>query len=200
MTFFLRAGGGPERLGVLPGTFNPLTVAHVALGRAALAHVDEVVFALPRHLPHKKYTGATFAERVEMLSGGLAGEPAFSVASPAGGLFREIAEECRQSYSGLRSLSFICGRDAAERIVEWDYGEPDAAAAMLRRFDLLVACRGGNYVPPAQLISAIRPLTLPGDFEDVSATEVRTRIAGGLPWEYLVPPAIVECVRKIYSR
>ncbi len=30
-------------------------------------------------------------------------------------------------------LSFICGRDAAERILHWDYGRPGVVEEMLAR-------------------------------------------------------------------
>jgi hypothetical protein len=44
-------------------------------------------------------------------------------------------------------LLFICGRDAAERIVAWDYGEPDAFRRMLDQFELLVAARTASEPP-----------------------------------------------------
>ncbi|MGD0784120.1 MAG: adenylyltransferase/cytidyltransferase family protein, partial [Candidatus Aminicenantales bacterium] len=78
MDFFRRLSGAPARLGVLPGTFNPVTVAHLALARAALAVVDEVLFVLPREFPHKEYAGASFDQRIEMLHAALAEEDAFS--------------------------------------------------------------------------------------------------------------------------
>ena len=53
--FFRRAEGRPRRLGILPGTFNPPTRAHVALAEAALGEVDEALFVLPRSFPHKEY-------------------------------------------------------------------------------------------------------------------------------------------------
>src|SRR5580658_3860180 len=56
-----------KRVGVIAGAFNPVTRAHVALAEAARAHVDEIVFAVPRVLPHKEYEGASLAQRVEML-------------------------------------------------------------------------------------------------------------------------------------
>src|SRR5437773_11649127 len=74
MEFFRRAAGQPKALGVFPGTFNPLTVSHVALAQAALRLVDEVVFVLPRALPHKTWSGASFDDRVNFLLAGLAGE------------------------------------------------------------------------------------------------------------------------------
>jgi len=198
MEFFQRAAREPKRLGILPGTFNPVTVAHMALARAALRHVDEVVFVLPRVFPHKPYSGASFADRVEMLTVAAAGDEAFSIAAAEGGLFVDIARECRDAYGDGVRLSFLCGRDAAERIAGWDYGRPGAFPEMLREFDLLVAGRDGSYAAPAEFASAIRALELEGA-EGISATEVRDRIVRGMPWEHLVPAAITEHARRIYS-
>lgn len=200
MQFYRRAistAARSPRLGVFPGSFNPLTVAHLALADAALRHVDEVVFVLPRVFPHKNYRRASFEDRIEMLRLATAEAPAFSVAASDGGLFLEIARECRDAYGASAKLSFLCGRDAAERIVGWDYGRPDAAAEMLREFDLLVAARDGAYDPPREHAGAVRALETPG-CDAISASEVRERIARGEPWEHLVPEPIREQVRRIY--
>jgi nicotinate (nicotinamide) nucleotide adenylyltransferase len=199
MEFFRRAIGRPSRLGIFPGSFNPPTIAHVTLAQAALRHVDEVVFVLPRVFPHKNYEGASFDERAAMLCEAAAAEPRFSVASSSGGLFLEIARECRDSYGSSTALSFLCGRDAAERIVGWDYGRPGAAAEMFREFDLLVAARDGAYDAPAEHAAAVRTLDAAG-CDAVSATGVRDRIARGEAWEHLVPEPIRKQVRRIYSR
>src|SRR5437588_12711265 len=105
MDFLQRAVRRPERLGIFPGTFNPVTVAHLALGRAGLRHVDEVVFVLPRVFPHKNYSGASFAERLELLRAAVAGDETFSLAVAGGGLFAEIAQECRAAYGDEVRLS-----------------------------------------------------------------------------------------------
>jgi nicotinate-nucleotide adenylyltransferase len=198
MEFYQRSRSGAERLGIFPGTFNPVTVAHLALARAALSHVDEVVFVLPRVFPHKTYSGASFDERVEMLRAAVAGHEAFSIAAAEGGLFAEIALECRAEYGGGARFSFLCGRDAAERIIGWDYGRPDAVNEMLRDFDLLVAGRDGRYQISGDLGSAVRHLEVTGA-DGVSATEVRERIARGAPWEHLVPGPAIDRVRRIYE-
>ncbi len=198
MEFFQTAEDIPSRLGILPGSFNPVTIAHLALARAALAVVNEVVFVLPRAFPHKLYVGATFEQRITMLKAAIAGEPAFSIAASDGGLFAEIAEECRTAYGNTR-LTFLCGRDAAERIVHWDYGTPDALSGMLRRFDLLVAARRGAYEVPEEWRTSIERLELPDAFDHVSSTEVRERIAHGDSWEHLVPPQICRQIREIYG-
>jgi nicotinate-nucleotide adenylyltransferase len=193
MEFFRRAAGQPNSLGVFPGTFNPVTIAHLALARAALRLVDEVVFVLPRVFPHKTWTGASFDDRLCLLLSALAGEERFSIASSGHGLFVEIAAECRAVYPPVR-LGFLCGADAAERIATWDYGEPGAFARMMEQFDLLVAERGGTWEAPG-----VRHVELAGDYNHVSASEVRERLARGHPWEHLVPAAVRNDVRRIYG-
>lgn len=199
MEFIRRAAGAPARLGILPGTFNPVTVAHVALAQAGRRHCDEVLFVLPRVFPHKGYSGATLPQRLELLDAALGANPSFSLAVAEGGLFAEIAEECRPAYGPDVRLSFLCGRDAAERIAGWDYGCPGAFADMLRRFDLLVARRHGEFTLSSELAFAVERLDIPPEIEIVSATEVRTRLARGETWEHLVPHPIRERVRQIYA-
>jgi nicotinate-nucleotide adenylyltransferase len=198
MEFLRRAAGRPSKLGILPGAFHPPTCAHLALARAALAEVDEVLFVLPRAFPHKQYEAVGLAERTRLVAQATAGEPRFSVGISDGGLFIEIARECRDAYGPGTDLWFVCGRDAAERIVNWDYGRPGAIEEMLEEFGLLVADRDGRYDPPLHLAKRIRRLPLPGDYAEVSATEVRTRISTGRPWEHLVPESIVDLVRRLY--
>jgi nicotinate (nicotinamide) nucleotide adenylyltransferase len=200
MEFFRRAEGKPERLGIFPGTFNPPTLAHLALARSARTVVDEVLFVLPRSFPHKRYLGATFNERVQMLQASAGLEPWVSIAAADGGLFLEIADEARAFYGGGVRLSFLCGSDAAERILKWDYGQPGVAEQMLRAFDLLVVSREGEYHPPRDYADRIQVLDPPGDLSHVSATEVRDRLSAGRPWEYLVPAEIVSQVSEIYHR
>lgn len=198
--FFRRAAGRPLKLGILPGTFNPPTLAHVALAKAALAEVDEVLFVLPRMFPHKSYEGASFEERVRMLELVLAGEPRFSIGATAQGLFIDIALECRAAYGEHVPLAILCGRDAAERIVGWDYGRPNAIREMLNVFELRVAARRGEYRPPAHLGERIRTLSLESGCDKISATEVRRRAARHEAWEHLVPEAAIAMVREIYCR
>jgi nicotinate-nucleotide adenylyltransferase len=200
MEFFRRAAVAARALGVFPGTFNPPTRAHLALARAALSRVDEVVFVLPRVFPHKPYEGASFEDRVGMLEGALGGEPRFSIAASGGGLFIEIARECRAAYGPETELLVLCGRDAAERTVNWDYGRRDAIAEQLREYRLLVAPRQGEYAAPAALAGRIETLAVDGGYDEVSASRVREHIRRGEPWEHLVPGPIVESVRRIYLR
>jgi len=200
MRFVRRAAGSPSRLGILPGTFNPVTVAHLALANAARQYCDEVLVVLPRVFPHKSYSGASLEERLELLNAALDPEAPFSLAVANAGLFIEIAHECREAYGPGVRLSFLCGRDAAERIAGWNYGRADAFPEMLRQFDLLIANRNGEYVPPSELSVGMERLELPSDLDPVSATEVRQRLAREDTWEHLVPANIRERVRAIYGQ
>ena len=204
MEFFLRAqarqsASDPPRIGIFPGTFNPLTQAHLALAHAALAHVQEVVFILPKVLPHKNFHGATFQERVEILTEAAAESPSFAVAASEGGLFFDIAREYREAYRPGAELFFLCGRDAAERILAWTYDRDDALESFLREHRLLVAARRGEFEPPERFAAAIRTLTLDRDWSEVSATEIRARIEKDLPWEDLAPARAIEQIRRVYT-
>src|SRR5674476_1346994 len=64
---------------------------------------------------------------------------------------------------------------------------------------LLVAARGGEYCPPESLVSSCARLELSSAFDHVSASEVRTRIGNGEPWEHLVPAAVRRRVSEIYA-
>lgn len=199
MEFFRRAAGVPQKLGILAGTFNPPTRAHLALAQAALGVIQEVLFVLPRIFPHKSYEGASFQDRLRMLKCALEGEARYSIGSTERGLFIEIAQECRAAYGPQVELFFLCGRDAAERIVNWDYGQPDAFQEQLREYQLLVAPRGGPYQPPPALRGRIHALPMAQDYDEVSASEVRARIARGEKWEHLAPERIVPLVREVYG-
>ena len=187
------------RLGVLPGTFNPPTRAHLALACAALGRCDEVLFVLPRALPHKDFEGVGFQERLHLLRHAVAGHPRFAVAASGGGLFLEIAGECREAYGPEVEIAFLCGRDAAERIVGWKYDRAEMLTEMFDQFSLLVARRQGEYAAPSHLASRIQCLEIDGGWDAVSATEVRERIAAGLDWRELVPPEIAAEVQRVYG-
>jgi nicotinate-nucleotide adenylyltransferase len=182
-----------KRIGVLAGAFNPVTRAHLALADAAAKIVDEVVCVVPRVYPHKHFHGAGLDERVEMLK--LAGGR-YGVEIAEGGLFIDIARELHQPHT---EICFICGRDAAQRVIDWDYGEAGAIEKMLTEFSIIVAERGGTYEAPEHVRHRVHRLELDQDFSGVSSTEVRRRIAAGEPWQHLVPSAIVDRVRQIYA-
>jgi nicotinate-nucleotide adenylyltransferase len=196
MDHYITVRPAPAKLAILAGAFNPPTRAHLGVADAALALVDEVLFALPRAFPHKEYKGREFETRLEWLRAALAGYPRFSLAVTEGGLFSEIAREARAVYGASTELFLLCGRDAAERIVGWDYGEGDGIQKQLENFELLVASRGGVYEPPPQIRDRVRSIALPPGLDDVSSSELRRRVRAGEPWRDLAPESIVDLIEQ----
>jgi nicotinate-nucleotide adenylyltransferase len=190
----------PSRIALFPGTWNPPTVAHLAIARAALDYASEVVWLLPRAFPHKAFDGADFEERREMLCSIAEAQSSFSVAIADGGLFAEMADEARAVLGPVPEIALVCGRDAAERIANWTYERPGVFDAMLDRYPLLVAGRDGDYLPHARHANRVIRVPLSAQFDEVSSTEVRNRIESGMPWRHLVPATIADLAGRIYTR
>ena len=170
------------------------------LAEAGLAIVDQVLFVLPRVLPHKSYEGVGFTDRLRMIEAATRDLPRSSLAVTSLGLFDEIARECREAYGEAVTLKFLCGRDAAERVVNWDYGRPGAFIEMLGGFELLVARRGGDFQVSPEMRTRIHSLPVPSTYEEVSATQVRDRIARGQSWQHLVPETIAGLAEELYRK
>jgi nicotinic acid mononucleotide adenylyltransferase len=168
------------------------------MARAALRYADEVIWLLPRTFPHKSFEGAGFDQRIEMLRSIAQTEPGFSVAVTDGGLYFEMADEARASFGPDPEIMLLCGRDAAERIAGWDYGEPGVFDAMVDRYPLLVAERAGEYLPDARHAGRVIRVTMDGDFSEVSSTELRGRLSRGEPWRHLVPDEVAGMAERIY--
>jgi cytidyltransferase-like protein len=194
--------GTAVRVGLLPGGFNPPTVAHLALLRAAAEVMDAVVAVVPRAYPHKTFDGATLDIRLEMLRRLTADVP-YAVALADQGLFIDITREFRRDVLPGADVHFVCGRDAAERITCWDYGAAGEIERQLCEYKLLVAARQGDYEPPAALRHGIVPLGMTAGYDDVSSTMVRDMLEKGhdaARWQPLVPESIREIVQKVYGR
>jgi nicotinate (nicotinamide) nucleotide adenylyltransferase len=200
MEFLWRPELEPRRLAVFPGAWNPPTVAHLEIARAALRRVDEVIWVIPRSLPHKGWQGASFEERCQMIRAIAAGERGFAAAISDGGLYVEIAGEAREAFRAGVEIGIVCGRDAAERIETWDYGKAGVFEDMVREFRLLVAARAGEYTPGPANGGRIHTLETETCLDDVSSSEVRRRIRTGASWRRLVPEAIRDRVDAIYRR
>ncbi|HXJ42636.1 MAG TPA: hypothetical protein VNH18_25370, partial [Bryobacteraceae bacterium] len=199
LSFEHRAGGSPGRVAIFPGAWNPPTVAHVAIARAALKWADEVVWMLPRTFPHKSFDGAAFEARREMLRSLAALEGGFSAAISDANLHFRMAAEAREAYGSGPEIGIISGRDAAERIATWDYGEPGVFERMLAEYPLLIAARRGEYTPDPQHADRILLLNLEQSFDEVSSTEIRKRVAEGGEWRHLVPEILIPQVASIYG-
>ena len=185
---------------MFPGAYNPPTVAHVAIARAALAWADEVVWILPEAFPHKEFEHTGFEERAAMLGKVVGDEPRFSFASSSAGLYADIGDEARAHFGAGPEIAILCGRDAARRVATWEYDTPGFYEAMLARYRLLVAARHGEYLPEPRYREMVLALEMPRTFDEVSSTEVRERLRVGGDWRSLVPEQLRDDVNRLYCQ
>ena len=183
----------PARLGVLAGSFNPLTLAHTALARQALAHggLDAVAFALSvRTVDKEQVTGAALEDRVLALELYAARRPGHAVLLLNRGLYVDQAAALRAAYPALRELAFVVGYDKVMQIFDPRYYD-DRDAALSRLFELatlLVAPRSGRGRAELDALlarpenrpfaGAVRWLPLDDAYTRLSATAVRDGAAG----------------------
>jgi nicotinic acid mononucleotide adenylyltransferase len=157
-------------VGVYPGSFDPLTVAHLAVAEAAVTHLglERVDLAISVEALGKAHLdGDTVARRVEAIERVGARRPWLGVVLVEAQLIADIA----QGYDVV-----VMGADKWAQVIDprW-YGDDPAArdAALARLPRVAVAPRAGAYVPEELL------LPVPEHLADVSASAVR---AGRLDW------------------
>jgi nicotinic acid mononucleotide adenylyltransferase len=198
MELLRRGSGGARLVALLAGAWNPPTRAHVALAEAALEFAPEVLLALPGVLPHKEFEEAGFDTRLGWLLKLAAGRDWLGVAAGGSGLFVDLARGLRAADPKVEQIFIVCGSDAAERFLNWDYGARAGVKEQLREFTLLVAPRGAPFVPPQRLKAAVQPLNLAADWQTLSSTELRQRIKEGKPWAHLAPQEIAAEIQREY--
>ena len=183
-----------RRIGVFGGSFDPPHLAHLALARVArdALALNEVLW-LPVGQPWKKggRTCASGVQRAEMVRLLIGGEHGFTVDPrelhrPGPSYTADTLRELAAEYPGA-ALFLVIGADQLSRLDTWyDSGE------IIRLSTLAVAAREGQEVqPPASWAGhplAWRELPLPRI--DISATEVRRRLAAGEPVSPLVGEAV----------
>ena len=182
---------------LLPAAYHPPTRAHEALLEAALQYAGAAVAVLPRALPHKEFDRIPFEARLSLIDL-LASHPNTTAGTTEGGLFVEIAREAREQFP-TAEIWIVCGRDAAERIVAWDYSGQPPIEEQLNEFGILVAPRGTHYQPPPALSHRIRQIPLDENDQRISSTELRELIAAGKPWTHLTPARLHAPIARLYS-
>lgn len=157
-------------VGVYPGSFDPLTIAHLAIAEAARSHLrlDRIDLAISREALGKEHLGAhTVSDRVAAIESATEHQPWLGVVVVDGRLITDIA----QGYDAV-----VMGADKWEQVTDpvWYGNDPAARDAALARLPRVgVAPRRGILVPEQLL------LAVPAHLAEVSATAVR---AGRRDW------------------
>ena len=176
------------RTALYGGSFDPIHHGHLILAREAMEQLalDRVVFIPAAQSPHKLARIPSAPKiRLAMVQAAIGGEPRFecdpSETEREGPSFTvETVEEWRTRAPG-DELFYLIGEDNVRELPTW------------RRFPELVRM--------VQFIVFTRDATAPlHDFHrvarrvDISATEVRKRVAQGRSIRYLVPEAVREII------
>ena len=173
------------------GSFDPVHLGHLVVAEAAADALGARVRLMPaREQPFKRgAAGATPAQRAAMLELAVRGNPRPAVE-------RIELELETPSYTGrtLRALAqrepgnrftLLLGADAARDLPAWH-----EAAALPGLADIVVFSRPGTALAPD--LPVRRVIDVPAI--EVSATEVRRRVAAGRSIRYLVPDAVRDYI------
>lgn len=199
-----------RRLAFLPGSFNPPTIAHLALADRVLGsgYVDGLSYALAsRTVDKERVEVASLADRLLLLTELVKGRPREGVALLNRGLYVEQAEIIRRALPGLGELWFVVGYDKIVQIFDPRY-YPDRDAALERLFALASFLVSPRAPASSQDLRAfldqpenrrfaprVIELDLPPEYQTMSSTRVRDVVRlGGLPTD--VPPIVVDFIRE----
>lgn len=179
------------RIGLFGGTFDPPHNAHVALAHAAL---DELRLDQLRWIPagqpwQKTRTISTAAQREAMVRAAIAGEPRFV-------LDRIELERSGPSYTldtvhELRArepqaqLILVIGADQYAGLHTWRGWQE-----LLALVTLAVANRPGAMPPIDPQVLRFSHRVVPLPMLDISASDIRARVARGQAIDHLVPAAV----------
>lgn len=201
-------------LAVLGGTFDPIHYGHLRSAWEAAMLLDADVALLPASVPpHRPQPQAPAAARVDMLHAALAGQtrlvaderelrragPSYTV---------DTLRELRGEIGERRPLVLIVGSDAFGGLATWHEWR-----TLFELAHIAVLARPGHepVLPPdlaaeyaqrrADVASAWREAAagavLPLDVTplEISATDIRRRVAAGEEPRFLVPDAVCDLIR-----
>ncbi|MCS6926512.1 MAG: hypothetical protein NZ578_11495 [Candidatus Binatia bacterium] len=193
----------PRRVGILCGSFNPLTRAHTELAARArqVFQLECVLFTLARvTIEKEQVTGMGLEDRLLVLSLYAERHDDLGVAVVNRGLYFEQAQAFRTLLGPHSELFFIIGMDKLLQIFDPRYYD-DREAALRHLFSiasLLIANRGAmDQQAFLRLVEQpqnrpYRPLlhffSLPDTVTELSATAIRQAVAAGQAIGDRVPP------------
>lgn len=191
------AGGsaGTERIGIFGGTFDPPHIGHLIVAQDAWSRLelDRLIFIPASAPPHKVGLEiAPAALRLEMLRAAIGDDPRFDAIDlelrRSGPSYTvDTLRELRTLYPAAE-LSFLLGADQFRELHTWR--EPSEIVQLAQ---LVVLSRGGEGIEP-RLGFPHRELEVTRI--DLSATEIRNRVAEGRPIRYLVPEGVAAIVER----
>ncbi|HEV8715180.1 MAG TPA: hypothetical protein VGX03_20410 [Candidatus Binatia bacterium] len=191
-----------RRVGLLCGSFNPLTLAHTELAERAREtyQLEGTFFTLAKVTVDKeRSSGIGLADRLLLLSLYAQRHDHTGVALVNRGLYFEQAQAFRSVLGAKVALNFVVGMDKLVQILDPRYYQDrDAALRQLFALSSLIVANRGDMAreefnrlldrPENQpYCSHIRFCPLPATLADLSATAVRDRLAAGKTTDAALP-------------
>ena len=189
--------------GVLGGTFDPIHNGHLKIAEEAVysLDLDEVIF-IPAAKPPLRPGGAVAeaVHRLRMVCLAIDSMPKYKISTvemDRGGPSYTVdtIEELRCRLGG--AIYFILGWDSLDEIPKWH--DPVRLVTMCR----LVAVPRPDYPrPDLNRIETLVPglkesvIMLEGPLVNISASDIRRRIAHGLSVSHLVPGAVANYIKE----
>ena len=183
-------GNSLKRIGIFGGTFDPIHHGHLILAREALEGLalEKVLFIPAAASPHKpNFESAAAAARLEMVRAAIEGEPRFEFdpmelerSSPSYAI--DTMEVLRKREPGAEFF-YLVGEDNVALLNTW-HRFPELAKLV----QFIVLDRSGRQ--------AEHPYPVIRRHLDISATDIRNRVATGRSIRYLVPPAVEKIIRE----
>jgi len=179
-----------EKIGIFGGTFDPVHYGHLILARDAIEQLqlDELVFIPAAVSPHKLEQRPAPAEaRVEMLRAAIQGESRFCLDTlelerPAPSFAVDTIELLRMREPRVQFI-YLIGEDNVARLSTWH-----RFADLSQMVEFAVLDRTG--------LETTHPFKTVRRHVDISATDIRIRVARGQSIRYLVPPAVEEIIHR----
>ncbi len=193
------------------GTFDPPHIGHLALAQEVYARLglDRVWFLPTGTPPHKQGQPISPAEqRRVMVERAITGDERFALCdvelTRVGPSYTvETLRQLRGEWGAETRIIFIVGWDMLAYLPQW-YDAPGVLAAL----DQLAAVHRPGFVaedeaqPQLEQLEARIPglraklALLPAPQLEVSSSDLRERVAAGLPIRYLVPDAVCAYIAE----
>jgi len=183
-----------KKIGIYGGTFDPIHHGHLILAREARERLDldRIIFVPAAVSPFKQSPAAFDADRLAMLRAAIQDEAGFVVDElelnrPPPSYTIDTVEEFRLR-EGDAELFYLIGQDNVPDLVKWHrYSD------LQKMVSFVVLERAGEKADHPHLVIS-RNI-------DISATEIRNRVASHRSIRYLVPAAVEEIIqsRRLYQ-
>jgi len=193
------------KIGVLGGTFDPVHRGHIMMADEAMKSLglSEVILVLAGQPISKMKEKLTSAEhRLQMLHLAVAEKPYLRVSAmelerPGPSYTVDTITELRKKYGSQDELIFIMGWDSLAQLPNWR--EPGRIISIC---SLVAVPRPGFPRPDLKILEkkipgiSKRVVFLEKPRIDISATDIRKKVARGESIDRLVPAPVVEYIKK----